>query len=618
MAQAEISDRGDVMLSTQYQEGEAAKLVPGTRWDKDERVWRLPLAWGPMMALRGIFGSQVSAGPRLQAWLMEHHQRRVLPAWELNQQTELQLGGVELMGLWPLQRVGVGFLTLNGGEPAILGDDMGTGKTVQASAALQVLSDAYVDDVCHGYDDSPNPLPALVVCPEPVRHQAWRKELEKWTDLRVVVADGNVNQRRKAIQAIKDGEADVLVMGWAVIPKHTRLASYGGTKLRRCAECGSKEDGAEKIKPASCETHEKELNEITWETIIVDEAHRASNPKAKSTRALWWLGKSARIRWALTGTPIKDHLDSAFGLLHFVSPEDFPSYVKMRDRYCLTAYNPFSGGQDVIGLLPATQQELYSILDPLFMRRTKAQAMPWLPPKVHVRREVKLQPKHRKLYNAMRDDLLVQFEDGSQLIAFNPLEQGLRLSQIAAATPVVEERVDDEGLLHTDVVALKDPSPKLDELERILEEMGDRPCVVFAPSLKLLRLAKQRLTNKGISYGSVDGDTSTADREQAVDEFQEGRRRVMLLTAAGAEGLTLTRADTIVFLQRPWSMIQSNQAEDRVHRGGAEVHDKVTIIDIIAEDTDDEKVLDALQGKIEGAEEILRDRQRLAAYLRSK
>lgn len=611
MAHAEISDHGDVTVHTQYQEGEAIKLVPGTRWDKDERCWRVPLAWGPLLALKGVFGHRVTAGERLQGWLMDYHRRRVLPAWELNQETELQIGGVELMGLWPLQRVGVGFLALNGGEPAILGDDMGTGKTVQASAALQHL-------VNTSLEEGLTPLPALVVCPEPVRHQAWRKELEKWTDLRVVVADGNVTQRRKCIQAIKDSEADVLVMGWAVLQKHTRLASYGGTKLRRCAECGSKEEGAEKIKPASCETHEKELNEIAWETIIVDEAHRASNPKAKSTRALWWLGKSTRIRWALTGTPIKDRLDSAFGLLHFVSPEDFPSYVKLRDRYCLTAYNPFSGGQDVIGLLPATQEELYSILDPLFIRRTKAQAMPWLPPKVYVRREVKLQPKHRKLYNAMRDDLLVQFEDGSQLIAFNPLEQGLRLSQIAAATPVVEERVDEDGLLHTDVVALKDPSPKLDELERILEEMGERPCVVFAPSLKLLRLAKQRMEDKGISYGSVDGDTSTADRERFVDEFQEGRRRVMLLTAAGAEGLTLTRADTIVFLQRPWSMIQSNQAEDRVHRGGAEVHEKVMVIDIIAEDTDDEKVLDALQGKIEGAEEILRDRQRLAAYLRSK
>ena len=88
------------------------------------------------------------------------------------------------------------------------------------------------------------------------------------------------------------------------------------------------------------------------------------------------------------------------------------------------------------------------------------------------------------------------------------------------------------------------------------------------------------LEKADISYELIVGGQTAEERERAKDNFQSGRVRVILCTiAAGGIGITLTRAATACFLQRSWSMVDNSQAEDRVHRIGSEIHDKVEIID---------------------------------------
>lgn len=89
----------------------------------------------------------------------------------------------------------------------------------------------------------------------------------------------------------------------------------------------------------------------------------------------------------------------------------------------------------------------------------------------------------------------------------------------------------------------------------------------------------------------------------------------MCTISAGSVGVTLTRADTLVFLQRSWSIIDNTQAEDRIHRIGAEKHENITIIDLISQDTFEEEQFDVLEQKKERAEEVLRDRDFLRRLL---
>ena len=98
------------------------------------------------------------------------------------------------------------------------------------------------------------------------------------------------------------------------------------------------------------------------------------------------------------------------------------------------------------------------------------------------------------------------------------------------------------------------------------------------------------------------------DRRVALDRFQAGQLRVLLFTiGAGGVGLTMTAADTIVFLQRSWSLIQNLQAEDRVHRLGSEIHEAIHVIDVVCPDTVEEWQIAAVHRKLLRLEEIRRD-----------
>ena len=147
--------------------------------------------------------------------------------------------------------------------------------------------------------------------------------------------------------------------------------------------------------------------------------------------------------------------------------------------------------------------------------------------------------------------------------------------------------------------------------------MVDEPAVVFAQSRQLIELAAKRLDKEKISYTMIVGGQSADEREASKTSFQDGKVRVILCTiAAGGIGITLTRAGTAIFLQRSWSMVDNAQAEDRVHRIGSEIHDKINIIDILSIGTLEERQRLVLSTKEERLEEVLRDRDTLARLLK--
>jgi SNF2 family DNA or RNA helicase len=133
--------------------------------------------------------------------------------------------------------------------------------------------------------------------------------------------------------------------------------------------------------------------------------------------------------------------------------------------------------------------------------------------------------------------------------------------------------------------------------------------VAFAPSRQLIVLAGEQATKAGHQVGYVVGGQSMKERTETVEAFQRGKLDLLCVTTgAGGVGLTLTAARTVVFLQRPWSLVEASQAEDRCHRIGSEIHDSIEVIDIVATKTIDARVRAVLHDKAGQLADLLQDR----------
>jgi SNF2 family DNA or RNA helicase len=571
-----------IFVNTTYQDRHLMTELPGARYSRSDGGWLAPLSWSTCIALRGIFGNALELGEELQTWAWETREKRIAPALALRNSLDFpeelrdfpELDAVEAgsaLKLYPYQRVDVKFLLVN--ERAILANPPGLGKTGVAIRFMQVLQ--HLDE---------QPFPAVVICPNSLKFAAWLKELRMWApELKVQVIDGGAGGRRKQLTAA----ADVYVINWDALRLHSRLAPYGNVEM------------TENEKTA------KELNEMGLRTVLMDEAHRLKDPRSKQTRAAWAIAHGARFRVDMTGTPVADHVGDIWSLGHAVEPTWFPAKTRFMDRYAQVSLN-FFGGAEVVGINPHTQDELYRILDPIVRRVPKEAALPFLPPKLPVQyRHTPMTAKQKTAYRQMRDEMVVGLNE--LLVAPNPLAQLTRLMQFAAAYA----EIDEEGK-----VRLTTPSAKVDDLMDLLGEMGEDPLVVAAVSRQLIELAAKKLTDAKISHGLVTGAQSADERREAIDAFQGGRTRVILLTlGAGAEGITLTRADTMLFMQESFSEVQNLQAQDRIYRIGSERHESIRIIKQITPETVEEHKLEVLAEKRGRMEEIVRDEQTLRKLL---
>jgi SNF2 family DNA or RNA helicase len=148
-------------------------------------------------------------------------------------------------------------------------------------------------------------------------------------------------------------------------------------------------------------------------------------------------------------------------------------------------------------------------------------------------------------------------------------------------------------------------------------DFGDDSVAVSAVSRQLIELLSARLTKAGIKHGLITGAQSAEERQTAVDDFQSGRTKWILFTAqAGGVGITLTTARRLIRLQRPWSLVDDKQVNDRVHRIGSEIHDSIIITDYVTAGTVEERVREVLENKADNFEQIVKDKNQLLAMLK--
>ena len=584
----------NILINTDWRYKELCKSIPGAKWEASTQQWRVPTSWATCLALRSTFKEDLQIGPRLAQWASNEVTTRINPANELRGLEALPEDSKGNDDLFPHQRAGVKFLSV--ARRALLADEPGLGKTAQAIRALAEIQ-----------KNGENPFPALVVCPNTLKKN-WKREFDKWwPGVNVQVIKGSSAQRRKQFEE----PAHVYVINWESLRAHSKLASYGSVALARCKECGGHD---EKISENRCEVHKRELNGIDFKAVIADEIHRSKEPKSKQTRALWAATGDADIRIALTGTPIANDVLDLWSILHWLSPEEWPSKTRWVDRMVNTMLNAF-GGMMVLGVKPHMEKEFYDAINPRMRRMLKQKVLPWLPEMMFERRDVEMTTKQKKAYDQMRDTMIAELEHGDALTAPSVLTQTTRLLQFASS---YAEMITDESSGEIRAV-LTEPSCKVDALMDDIEngDFGPDSVAVCAVSRQLIELLSARLTKAKIEHGLITGAQDEDERQQAVDDFQSGKIKWILFTAqAGGVGITLTAARRLVMLQRPWSLVDHKQALDRIHRIGSEIHDSVVIMDYVTEGTIEERVIQVLETKADNFEQIVRDKDKLLSLLK--
>lgn len=540
-----------------------------------------PVSWPAVVQLQAAFpDGVVGFDSRLAAWTSgEAALRGYAQADKHRLHQQLPAG----LTPYPWQVQAAGIIAATG--RALLADEPGTGKS--ASALLGILERDKLDL---------DPWPVIVVCPASVV-DPWLEQWATWApDVPAVAWRGPAAKRR-----LLAGQALVYVVSYNLA--RTDIGLTGGP------------------------TDRTPLLGLGARSLVVDEFHLMKDQQAQRSRAVRRLARTIPAGLAggtvvgLSGTPITHHPGDLWPMLNSLDPDAWPSRERFVDRYCEVAAGEYA--DEILGLRRDTEPEFRVCLYGQHRRVAKADVLADLPPKVYSIRTVELPPRWRKAYDDMETDMIAQLpqaddgSEGGELSVMATLALMTRLAQLAsaAADVTVTEQIDEETgevTEHTQV-QLKAPSWKVDALLEVLAERPGQPVVAAAPSRQLMQLAGNAATAQGLRVGYVIGGQTAQQRSDTIAAFQAGRLDLLCLTTgAGGVGITLTAARTLVFLQRPWSLVEALQTEDRLHRIGAEQHESVEIIDVIAVDTIDSRVRSVLRRRAGALTELLQD-PRIAA-----
>ena len=516
------------------------------------------------------------------------------------------------MELFPYQREGVEWLLTH--RRGIFADEAGMGKTVQASVALSFIFKEWWDDVGR--------LPrTLIICPLGLR-ESWRSHIERW------VTDPRSDEVRRPFYPL----ATVIDM-----PKpQERLQLLDRVHVRELVAIINYDA---LIRLSSLDVPPWLYQ---WDILIIDESHRLKERGTKTFQTIKrfcpapkdMVGRvptvrdrrvlNARVRsevqrkrydekhtpeavWLLSGTPIVNTTADIWAQLHIVDRKRWRGYWSFVDNYCEKTYNGF--GWKVTSIANPNDQRVSALardIQPYLLQRSKEDVAIQLPPKIMVQQWLPMErtPVIRP-YVQMEKDFLATLESlGTSKTVLAPvvLAQITRLKQIAIDPTLILPR-DDPANVPTN--PLDETCPKVSGL---IEWLWDAipsptaPVVIFSQFSHVLRRLAENLCETGRWPGAVRlflGSTPAKERDEIVRSFQEGKGPAILLisTAAGGLGLTLTQSCRVAFLDKLWSPALNQQAQDRLHRIG-QGH-TVYITEFLLQKSIEERIERVLSAKVD-------------------
>ncbi len=406
----------------------------------------------------------------------------------------------------------------------------------------------------HHLKEENGSLKALVVCPTTLMFN-WQNEIRKFTPtLNMYVHHGGTRMR----ETLSHDHIDVII------------TTYGTLR-----------------------SDIKQFVEVDFDYVVLDESQAIKNPSSKVTKAACVL--KAKNRLCLSGTPLQNNTFDIFAQMNFLNPGMLGSQEFFK--------NEFSVPIDKFGE-KEQKDHLRKLLYPFILRRTKEQVAKDLPEKQEMILFCEMATEQRKIYDAYRNDfrdkiLGVVQEQGIQKSQLTILQGLMKLRQICDSPAIMKEQ-DGEKFPNVSV--------KLEELGReITENISNHKALVFSQFLGMLGLIREKMKELGVDYEYFDGSTSAADREKAINRFQNDENcRVFLISLkAGGVGLNLTAADYVYIVDPWWNPAVEQQAIDRTHRIGQTKN--IFAYRMICTDTVEDKIVKLQEKKRALAKDLITD-----------
>ena len=329
--------------------------------------------------------------------------------------------------------------------------------------------------------------------------------------------------------------------------------------------------------------------------LTIDESTTIKNPKALRTKNIIQIADMAKYRRILTGAPVTKNPLDLFSQCYFLDPYhlDHASYYSFRTRYAImkTAYISGRSIQLVSGFKHL--DELAEKIKPFSYRVLKEDCLD-LPPKIYMKRNIELSTEQKKVYKEMKEKALATLH-GKQITTMTVLTQLMRLQQITCGHFVADDGTTQQ---------IK--SNRLNELMDILDEIEGKAIIWAHWQADIKNIIKE--IKKVHGPGSVVdyyGLTPQDQRDKHREAFQnDSKVRYLVGTPqTGGYGITLHAASTVIYYSNGYDLEKRLQSEDRAHRIGQ--HKPVTYVDILAEETVDEKIVKSLRKKINIASEVM-------------
>jgi len=329
--------------------------------------------------------------------------------------------------------------------------------------------------------------------------------------------------------------------------------------------------------------------------MAIDESTTIKNPKAKRTKNIIALSKLAKYRRILTGSPVTKNPLDLYSQCEFLSPWllNFASYYSFRNRYAEMKQVNVAGR--TIQLVAGFKNlgELSDSVKTFSYRVLKEDCLD-LPEKIFMKRTIELTKEQKKVYEQMKKEALAMM-NGKVVSTANVLTQLMRLQQITCG-----HFVADDGSTQ------KIKNNRITELMDVLEEVEGK-AIIWAHYQYDIKAIIEEI-KKVYGPGSVVdyyGKTPQDKRQPNIKKFQgkNGTRFLVGTPQTGGYGITLTQAHTVIYYSNGYDLEKRLQSEDRAHRIGQTK--PVTYVDIIAEDTVDNKIVKALRKKVNIASEVM-------------
>ncbi|KAG5635827.1 hypothetical protein H0H81_009992 [Sphagnurus paluster] len=489
----------------------------------------------------------------------------------------------------------------------ILCDDMGLGKTLQSICIL--ASKHYERTERHRETKSPDSvhLPSLIICP-PTLTGHWYYEILKYAEnLRPILYTGNSRERTRLLSKLKS--YDVVITSYEVVRNDI-----------------------------------SNLEDINWLYCILDEGHVIKNAKTKLTKAVKCI--RAQHRLILSGTPIQNNVLELWSLFDFLMPGFLGTESSFNERFGKPILSNRDGKAKSGEAAALALEALHKQVLPFLLRRLKEDVLHDLPPKIIQDYYCELSDLQKHLYDdfskskahTSAEGAVQADQPGQQQHVFQSLQYLRKLCNHPALVLNKDTEAINTALAHAGGDDLSDiqHAPKLLALRQLLTDCGigsstntpvdsgrselidtasdsggafsQHRVLIFCQMKQMLDIIETDLFKKhmpSVTYMRLDGGTESSKRHAVVQTFNSDPSIdcLLLTTHVGGLGLTLTGADTVIFVEHDWNPMKDLQAMDRAHRIGQKK--VVNVYRLITKGTLEEKIMGLQRFKLNIANSVV-------------